>query len=278
MPDRSETAPVKAPAHVAEQLRLEQVLGDRGAVDRGERAGTARAHAMDRARHHFLAGAALTCQQHRRVVCRYPLGQLQQRAQGRAFGHQDVTHRVGAQRRTQLLHLAAEALALLGLPQGERHFVGPERLVEIVVGTLAHGGDGDVFAAVRAHHHHEGRAPLRAIPAQEGEPVHLRHAHVAQHEVELLVQRPREPLLRVALRRDLVARLREEQAQGLSESGVVVDDEQAHQASPASGRKILNTAPPSRARSTQTMPPRSCTVRATMASPRPVPAPGALVV
>ena len=55
---------------VTEELRLEQVLGHRAAVDRDERALLARARAMDRARHELLAGARFARDQHARVGAR----------------------------------------------------------------------------------------------------------------------------------------------------------------------------------------------------------------
>ena len=54
-------------AHVPEELRLEQVAGDRAAVDRDERALRARRQAMNRRRHELLARAALAFDEHRRV-------------------------------------------------------------------------------------------------------------------------------------------------------------------------------------------------------------------
>ena len=54
-------------AHVAEQLGLEQPLGQRAAVDRHERAARARAVAVDGARDQLLAGAGLSGHEHRRV-------------------------------------------------------------------------------------------------------------------------------------------------------------------------------------------------------------------
>ena len=46
-------------ARVPEELRLEQVLGDRAAVDRDEPVRAARAGVMDRARDDLFAGARL---------------------------------------------------------------------------------------------------------------------------------------------------------------------------------------------------------------------------
>ena len=49
---------------VAEQLGLEQRVGDRGAVDRDKRAVRARAQRVQRAREEFLSGAALAFEEH----------------------------------------------------------------------------------------------------------------------------------------------------------------------------------------------------------------------
>src|SRR5207249_11069327 len=68
---------------------------------------------------------------------------------------------------------------------------------------------------------------------------------------------------------------RSQQPERLAQAGFVIDDEDAGH---AAGKNILNAAPPSRAVSTHTTPPMSCTARATMARPNPVPRPGSLVV
>ena len=69
------TAPVKAPRLVSEQLGLEQVLGDRRAVD-GDEAALAAALLVDGAREQFLAGAACAEQHHGHVGASHPLDGL----------------------------------------------------------------------------------------------------------------------------------------------------------------------------------------------------------
>ena len=59
--------------HVAEQLGLEQLLGDRAAVDGHEQALGAPAVVVDRAGDQLLAGAALAGDQHGAVRCRATL-------------------------------------------------------------------------------------------------------------------------------------------------------------------------------------------------------------
>ena len=57
-------------APVAEQLALDQGVGQRAAVDRDERTIAPRPTVMDRARDEFLAGARFAFDQYRRVVLR----------------------------------------------------------------------------------------------------------------------------------------------------------------------------------------------------------------
>src|SRR5262249_24619529 len=57
-------------ALIPEQLRFEEIVGNRGAVDVDERAACSRASAMHRARDEPLARAGLTAQQNRRGTWR----------------------------------------------------------------------------------------------------------------------------------------------------------------------------------------------------------------
>jgi hypothetical protein len=76
-------------AHVAEQLALQQRLGDGAAVHRDERARGARRAAVDEAREHLLAGARLALQQHRRVARRDALARPHDGGHRRAFAMDD---------------------------------------------------------------------------------------------------------------------------------------------------------------------------------------------
>ena len=238
-PARSAVAPVNAPAHVAEQLALEQLLGDGGAVDGGEALLAPRAHPVDGAGQHFLAGAALAGDEHGGVVARHPAGELEQVAHGAALADDQVARGAGAEAGAQHLDLAAELLALLGLPERHGDFVGAERLVEVVVGAFAHGGERAVLAAVRAHHDEQRLAAVGAVAPEEGHAVHLRHPHVAEHEVE----RPRRWPARRACSgspsaHDVVAGLLEQEGQRLPESGVVVNDQYAHRSHPREAGRL----------------------------------------
>ncbi len=70
-------------ALVAEQLALEQRLGDRGAVHRDERLAARRAFVVDAAREQLLAGARLAHDQHRRQAARRHLARAIQRVPDR---------------------------------------------------------------------------------------------------------------------------------------------------------------------------------------------------
>ena len=85
---------------VAEQLRLEQRLGHRAAVDRHERpvrAQAARALAVNRLRHQFLAGAGFALDQHRRRRARVQHHRLAQLLHRGRFAAQVVQAMPGAQ-------------------------------------------------------------------------------------------------------------------------------------------------------------------------------------
>ena len=73
LPEPAATAPVKAPLLVAEQLALQQVLRDGGAVDRDEGPRRRGAQVVQRAGEQLLAGAALAQQQHADIGRRHLL-------------------------------------------------------------------------------------------------------------------------------------------------------------------------------------------------------------
>jgi len=75
----------RSPA-VAEQLRLEQMFRDGGAVDRDERLFPTGTQPVDGPRHHLLAGPAFAGDEHGRAVCGHPAGQLGDPAHGRRLG------------------------------------------------------------------------------------------------------------------------------------------------------------------------------------------------
>ena len=265
---------------MSEQLRLEQRLGDRCAIDADERLAGARARAMNRACDHFLPGSAFARDQNRRIVLGDARHEGQRLAHRGALGDQPALRRPGRELRLQSCHLLPQALALLCFSQRQDDFVWPERLREIVVRACFHRGDRGVLTTIGAHHDHQRRPAALAEFPQKRDAIHLGHADVAEDQIEWLGFRCRalERTLSILLRRDGVTGVGQEQPETLAQAGFIVHDQDALHSASAIGKNNLNAAPPSRAVSTHTTPPMSKTDLATMARPRPVPRPGSLVV
>ena len=204
--------------------------------------------------------------------------ELERLAHGGACDDEPPLRRSGGELCLEARDFLSQPFPLLRFPECEHDFVGAERLGEIVVGAFLHRGDRRILAAIRAHDDDEGAAAALAVLAQERQAVHLGHAHIAEHQVERVRGGALERATAVLLGGDDIARVRQEESETLPQARFVVDDENFLHRRTAIGKNILNAAPPSRAPSTQTTPPMSCTDRATMARPNPVPRPGSLVV
>ena len=265
-------------ADMTEELGLEEVLRNRRAVDADERAVRSRARPMDRARDDFLPGAAFTGDEHGRIVLGNARHQGQRLAHGAALGDQAALGGTGGQLRLEACHFFPQPFPLLRLAQRQDDFIGPKRLGQVVVGALFHGRDRGVLAAVCAHDNDEGVSTALAILAEERQAVHFRHPYVAQHQIERLRRRALERAAARLLRDDRIPGVRQQQTEALPQTRFVIDNEDSLHEPGTMGKNSLNAAPPSRAPSTQTTPPISCTERATIARPRPVPWPGSLVV
>src|SRR5690606_16495869 len=134
---------------------------------------------------------------------------------------------------------------------------------------------------VRAHHDDEGLAPRFPVSLHESEPIQAGHADVAENHVGRLRPGNAQPLLSVTRREDGAALVLEDHLEGVTQPGLVIDDEHpcvAHAATSSTGSQTENDAPLPGSVDTSTFPPISATVPATIASPRPVPSPGSFVV
>ena len=164
---------------MAEDLALEQLLGERRAVDRHEGPARARAEGVQRARDELLARAALPRDQQRAVVRRDALDALEH-----------VPHRVRAAQDPEVLHLASDRRRRPGdhaaLPrahdrtvQDPRQVLELERLGEEVGGAVLHRGNRRVDAGVaRDHDHGQARGVI-----EDGRE-HRDALHVGQAQVE----------------------------------------------------------------------------------------------
>ena len=220
---------------VAEELRLEQRLGNRAAVDRDEGLGGTVADLMDRAGHQLLAGAGLAVHQHRRHAARHLGHQLahlahHRRAARQALQRSDRRCRHGGGHRRH-----GGTRRRRHPPQRGGHDAAElaqvDRLGQIVEGTglerqhrvlgRAVGGDDQRLL---------GPAGLLE-PAQQLQPVAVGQPHVGDDRIEAggLQQRP--GLLDAGRRLDVVALAQQRQLVEGAQIGLVVDDQQARRGS-----------------------------------------------
>src|SRR5690606_37609625 len=266
---------------VAEQLGLEQVFRDCAAVERHERGVTAIALAVDEARDELLAGSALAGDQHgRRVACDLR-GNLERARHGGRLRDDLAVASLDADFLAQARDFAAQRLTLLGLLEREHELVRTERLGEVVVGAALHRLDGHLDAAVGGHDDDHALAIGLAVAVEEVEPAEAGHAHVAEDDVGLQLQRPAQTLLAVTRGEDLVAFFGEDEGNGLPETRLVVDNQYGHERTPSgtsAGSVTVNVAPSPSTLSARMVPPMLSTRREHTARPRPVPFPGSFVV
>ena len=212
---------------VAEQLGLEQGDGNGRRRDAHERPPRAAAVVVQRARHHFLAGAGLAAQQHADVGGR-----------DAADGLVDLLHRrVPAHQRAELpdlLEAGAERGHLLGeAARGEGPLRQQQRLVEIeglgqvVVGAVLHGGNRRLHRAVGGHDHDLRVRPAGAHLLEQRQAVDAGHADIEEDQVERPALDLPEGRGAVLDRGDLVARAAEALLEDPAQAVLVVGDQDA---------------------------------------------------
>ena len=131
----------------AEQLRLEQRVRDRRAVDRDERLARARAQRVNRARQDFLARAAFALQQRRRVGRRHLLDRPAD-LQHRVARRDDAVERRRAERFRELPILGLERVHLIRALHDQLQRVDVDGLLIEVVGAEADRLHGVALVAV----------------------------------------------------------------------------------------------------------------------------------
>ena len=217
---------------VAEQLRLEQRLGQRAAVDLDERPARAARARVDRARHQLLAGARLAVDIDRRVGGRDLFDGLEHRAHRRRLAD-DLGEAIGrggvvAQRRRLGLGPLARAPLAAQLQRAldlEAHHLGRERLLQEIERAHAHRLDRGLDGAERGHDHR--RAPGVELvhglhDVEAAGPVHLQ---IGDDEVGAVLAKQRQPLGARPGHHRLVAHAPHRGAQPLAHGLVVVDDQ-----------------------------------------------------
>ena len=267
----------KRPFDMAEELGFEERFGERAAVDRDKRPRGAVAVLMNRARHQFLAGAALADDQDRRVGCRGVRDLFVDRGHQRAASEQRRRHVVAnhrrLRRRRRLLQRALDEALELG---------DVERLADEIEGAFAHRLDG-FFQLAEAGDDDDRRPWMRlADRAQHVDPVEPGvEFEIGDDQIERLRARARERLFGIAGRFDLPIGPIEQLLHEPAGARIVVEDENPRGAESAHlddadalGRcrpadSIVNVVPRPTSLATVMLPPCAATTSRAIGKPEP---------
>ena len=274
---------------VAEELALEQVLGDRGAVDDDEGLVARGAEIVDRARDELLAGAALAGDQHGRARRRDALDGAEHAAHHLALADQAPEPRLARHLVAQAHDFLFERAALEELAHLDAQRVDLEGLGHEVGGAELHRLDGGRDGARRREHQHRRRVVALGQLAQEVDAGATGHHEIEQHGVGGTLVEQRKSRVDVARGRHVELVL-EQHPQRLADTGLIVDDEDVRHRrggayrsaarSEGAGSSIRTEVSPLAPASTASEPPCARTTASTAAtdsafSPKPSPWPWA---
>ncbi len=179
--------PREGATFVAEQLALDQGLGQRRAVERHEREGAARTVLVQGTREQLLAGAGLALDEHGQRRPRGPLERLQELL-GRRVLRDEAAHRlVVPHPHAQRGVLAAQPCLLGRLHDQHVQLVEPRRLREVVVGAQPHGLERARDLGMAGQDQHLDRECLGADLAQDLQATAVGQVQVQEHDVEAVV-------------------------------------------------------------------------------------------
>ena len=171
-------------ALVTEQLGLDQLLGDGGAVDLDERAVPSRGLGVDGARHQLLAGPFSPWISTRPLVGAAMRDLLAQLLDDPALADDPLT---ALELLAQVTVLALEAAVVERSGRGQQDLLERERLLDEVVRAELGGLDGGLDGAVTGDHDHGGLG-TDPLELREGlEPVCAGHPDVEEDQVRRLV-------------------------------------------------------------------------------------------
>ena len=215
-------APVNEPLLVAEQLALDQLLGDRGAVHLDERLVPPVRVAVDGPGHQLLAHPALAGDEHGRVRGRGAAHRVPDLLEGGAAAHHPVAV---VEDELQAAVLLDEPLLPERVAGGDQDALALRGLLDEVPGPELHRLDRGLDRPVAGQDHHRGRGVPLLEPLQDLEPVHLRHLDVEEDEVRRLLLGDLQPHRAARGEEHLVPLVLEDHLEGGADRVVVVDDE-----------------------------------------------------
>jgi hypothetical protein len=217
----------EGPLHVAEQLGLDQILRQRGAVDLHHRAIDPRALGVDRVGGQLLAGAALADDEHVGVGARNGLQHLEDPLDGRGGAEHLAVGGLLGELAPQVGCLGEQATALQRFAHQHQHLVRVERLGDEVEGPLLGGLDCLGDGPVPGHDDDLDRRILRLQQAQQVEAVAIGQDQVHDAEGEFSGFHPEHRPDGIPRRFNVIALALEGQAQILGDDRFVIHDEDA---------------------------------------------------
>jgi hypothetical protein len=205
---------------VAEQLGLDQLFRDRGAVDLDERALAPHRLDVNGARDQLLAAAVLAVDQHAPVGGRGGRDLLAKHAHRGALADD-----LGAllEARAQRGVLALEARVLERAADRDQDLLERERLLDEVVRAQARRLHRGLDGAVAGDHDHNRLGPCPLDLGEGLEAVHPVHPDVEERDVRQLVGEEPERVGAAADRGHAVALVLQHIAEGRADRGFVVD-------------------------------------------------------
>ena len=176
------SAPVKAPALVAEQLGLQQVLGQGRAVDGHQRPPPGDVAEVDRLGHQLLARPRLARHQHVARRRRHPRHPIEDVQHPRASPEQVMVGVLLPQTAPQVGHLVDQPTILQRLVDHDFQADRIDRLEDQVVNTELHRLDRRLDRGISGHRDDRHRhLPLPDLPDQL-QPADARQAQVRQYQ------------------------------------------------------------------------------------------------
>ena len=231
-----------APA-VAEELALEQLAGDGGAVDQHQGGAGAGAAAVDQPRQLLLAGARLAEQQHRGVGWGRQLGQPYRLAPAGTHPQRLAPGRRRAAAGPQVGQLAPHPRLLDGAVDDHGEVLGRGGLEQVFEGAGLHALDRRRHRAVAGEDDHRQAGLGAGDPAEQGQAVLARHLEVGDDDVDAGEPPVVEGGAGVRRRAHLEALAGEDGGQRFADVGLVVD----HQHAAAGGHRAGSSTAAARA-------------------------------
>jgi hypothetical protein len=220
----------ESPLLEAEELALQQLRRERGAVDLDE-GSVATRELEDGARNQLLAGSALTAHEHGDVRVGDLLDDLAALAHLAAVAAEKhhLGFRAGAS--AKLLHLGLQRALLQRLLEGDLQLLHLERLAQEVGGAQAHRlHDGAGLTVAGKHDHRDFGKPL--LQLLEGlQAVHPREHHVQRDQIGPGLLQAAQRLLAAGRSENLVALAGNQRLEVITYPRVVIDHEHAKRSS-----------------------------------------------